>query len=48
MKKEVTLKKISENDFKRLHSIIYQGESHEWKKWDGPYFYDYKFNDYEY
>jgi len=47
MKKEVTLKKISENDFKRLHSIIYQGESPEWKKWDGPYFDDYKFTDYE-
>jgi len=47
MKKEVTLKKISENDFKRLHSIVYQGESPEWKKWDGPYFDDYKFTDYE-
>ena len=47
MKKEVTVKKIDENDFKRLHSIIYQGESPEWKKWDGPYFDDYKFIDYD-
>ena len=47
LKKEITVKKISENDFKRLHSIIYQGENPEWKKWDGPYYDDYKFTDYE-
>ena len=47
MKKEVTVKKIDENDFKHLYSIIYQGESPEWKKWDGPYFDDYEFTSYE-
>lgn len=47
MKKEVTVKKIDENDFKHLYSIIYQGENPEWKKWDGPYFDDYEFTSYE-
>ena len=47
MKKEVTVKKIDKNDFEHLYSIIYQGESPKWKKWNGPYFDDYKFIDYE-
>ena len=47
MKKEVTVKKIDKNDFEYLYSIIYQGESPEWKKLDGPYFDDYKFIDYD-
>ena len=47
MKKEVTVKKIDKTDFEYLYSIIYQGESPKWKKWNGPYFDDYKFIDYE-
>ena len=47
MKKEVTVKKIDKTDFEHLYSIIYQGESPKWKKWNGPYFDDYKFIDYE-
>ena len=47
MKKEVTVKKIDKTDFEHLYSIIYQGESPKWKKWNGPYFDDYKFINYE-
>jgi len=41
------VEKIDKNDFEHLYSIIYQGESPKWKKWNGPYFDDYKFIDYE-
>ena len=47
MKKEVTVKKIDKTDFEHLYLIIYQGESPKWKKWNGPYFDDYKVIDYE-